>query len=321
MNISAHITELVTVWPSPTSSLIQRCLFYDFLVSKRTLELQGGTLGVSSEGLGHGTTFHVITPIFVPGPSARDDRPMALATAPFQLSTKRRSRMGRRSFLLQSVSFISSAMSSMYSLGSNGSRSAQVNPDTRSARRLYRHVSNVCCEDLTIEDCDDKIAVEKSGEGIEFTNINDLASSHNSVHNSKHNSKELVVSNLPQKKWNLLIVDDAKSNRKMMKKILRDKCEQCIEACDGEEAVNLLRASIEEGSIFDAVLMDFVMPVMDGPTATKIIREMGYKGAIIGVTGNAMQNDLDFFKEQGADRVMIKPFDLQTFESFMGTCE
>lgn len=36
---------------------------------------------------------------------------------------------------------------------------------------------------------------------------------------------------------------------------------------------------------FDAILMDFMMPNMDGPTATKAIREMGYIGPIVGVTG------------------------------------
>ena len=49
---------------------------------------------------------------------------------------------------------------------------------------------------------------------------------------------------------------------------------------------------------------------MDGPTATEAIRSLGYRGRIVGVTGNAMQHDIDHFLLKGADRVMIKPVDI-----------
>lgn len=46
---------------------------------------------------------------------------------------------------------------------------------------------------------------------------------------------------------------------------------------------------------------------MDGPTATKEIRMLGYRGPVIGLTGNAIQSDIDYFIQHGASAVIIKP--------------
>jgi CheY-like chemotaxis protein len=62
---------------------------------------------------------------------------------------------------------------------------------------------------------------------------------------------------------------------------------------------------------YDAILMDFVMPVMKGPEATSAIRAHGYTGPIIGLTGNALQEDHDIFIKAGATQVLTKPFDMQ----------
>ena len=89
----------------------------------------------------------------------------------------------------------------------------------------------------------------------------------------------------------------------------------CEEAEDGSIAVNKVK---EKGLIgYDAILMDFVMPVMDGPDATKAIRELGYTGPIIGCTGNTLDMDLQRFKECGCDRVIGKPFQSDLFHQYM----
>jgi CheY-like chemotaxis protein len=56
---------------------------------------------------------------------------------------------------------------------------------------------------------------------------------------------------------------------------------------------------------------------MDGPDATKVIRELGYTGPIIGCTGNTLDIDLLRFKESGCDRVIGKPFLPELFHQFM----
>ena len=88
-----------------------------------------------------------------------------------------------------------------------------------------------------------------------------------------------------------LVVDDSSLNRKMLLKCLRAAGHVCTEAADGLEAVEQVKRRIGHstgclGKPFDAILMDFVMPNMDGPTATKEIRALGYTAPIFGVTGN-----------------------------------
>ena len=57
---------------------------------------------------------------------------------------------------------------------------------------------------------------------------------------------------------------------------------------------------------FDFILMDFFMVHMNGPEAARLIREAGYDGPIIGVTG-VMGDDSTEFINNGADVVLCKP--------------
>lgn len=53
---------------------------------------------------------------------------------------------------------------------------------------------------------------------------------------------------------------------------------------------------------------------MDGNTAASEIRRRGYNGIILGVTGNAVAEDVRRFELAGADMVVIKPFDAKKFD-------
>ena len=82
----------------------------------------------------------------------------------------------------------------------------------------------------------------------------------------------------------------------MLMKTLEAVGHTCEEAEDGQIAVNKVK---EKGlNVYAAILMDFVMPVMDGPDATKAIRDLGYTAPIIGCTGNTLDMDLQRFKER-----------------------
>ena len=76
-----------------------------------------------------------------------------------------------------------------------------------------------------------------------------------------------------EKGFDILVVDDSKLNRKMLCKVLRSKGHVCDEADDGLKAVQkvkerMMQCNTEKKNSFDAILMDFVMPCMDGPTGT-----------------------------------------------------
>jgi len=107
-----------------------------------------------------------------------------------------------------------------------------------------------------------------------------------------------------------LIVDDVLSNRKVLLRHMRNVFGHIDEAEDGVQAVNCVKRAAEQGSPYDVIFMDFVMPNMDGPTATAEIRSMGFKGPIFGVTGNALTSDIQLFIERGANGVFLKPVDM-----------
>jgi CheY-like chemotaxis protein len=99
-------------------------------------------------------------------------------------------------------------------------------------------------------------------------------------------------------------------------------CTDIDEAADGKKALDMVVASMAAAhdgvgkpdaavccDVYVAVLMDYMMPVMDGPTATKALREAGYEGVILGVTGNVQPEEIQHFLDCGADTVMGKPLD------------
>ena len=82
---------------------------------------------------------------------------------------------------------------------------------------------------------------------------------------------------------------------------------------DGQEAVELFRNS--EPGEFDVILMDIMMPVMNGYEATKMIRSLDREEAkevpIIAMTANAFTEDRIRAKEAGMDEHVAKPVDVE----------
>ncbi len=110
----------------------------------------------------------------------------------------------------------------------------------------------------------------------------------------------------PLENKRVLLVEDMKYNRVLLKKILeKHKCD-IVEAVNGEDAVE----KWQKEKNFDLIIMDMNMPVMDGFTATHKIRELEAEGSrtpIIALTALAMRGDREQCLEAGTDDYLPKP--------------
>lgn len=111
----------------------------------------------------------------------------------------------------------------------------------------------------------------------------------------------------PSKVFNCLVVDDVYSNRKIVHRMLERSGHKVVDAEDGLEAIQAFEVAISTGKPFDFIFMDFVMPNMDGPSATSILRRRGFTKTIVGLTGNVLREDVDLFLQSGANTVVGKP--------------
>jgi len=109
---------------------------------------------------------------------------------------------------------------------------------------------------------------------------------------------------------NVLLCDDELMNRKVASKILNKEGFSVIEATNGAEAIELLKHSR-----VDLILMDLMMPVMDGYEATKIIKEDEELSSIPLIVISALSDKKAITRalELGANEYLTKPFDIVDF--------
>ena len=103
----------------------------------------------------------------------------------------------------------------------------------------------------------------------------------------------------------VLVTDDTPTNRQLVQVVLRKAGLDVYEAENGAVAVEM--AAHQE---FDLILMDMQMPVMDGFTAVRTLREAGHRLPIIAFTANVMEQDRQRFFSAGCDGFLSKPVNL-----------
>ena len=110
----------------------------------------------------------------------------------------------------------------------------------------------------------------------------------------------------------ILLVEDNELNMEIAEFILEDKGASIIKAWNGKEAVDIFEAS--EPEAIDVILMDIMMPVMDGLTAAQTIRKLERKDAatvpILAMTANAFADDDKRSRQAGMNEHLSKPLDI-----------
>lgn len=111
----------------------------------------------------------------------------------------------------------------------------------------------------------------------------------------------------------VLLVEDNELNAEIAQMLLTDQGAKVTTVSDGRQAVDRF-ASQPEGT-FDVILMDVMMPVMDGLSATRAIRAMEREDAktipIIAMTANAFRSDVEKCMAAGMNAHLSKPLDME----------
>ncbi|MFY9152227.1 MAG: response regulator [Prolixibacteraceae bacterium] len=120
----------------------------------------------------------------------------------------------------------------------------------------------------------------------------------------------------------ILLVEDNLLNQRVVTFSLKKYNHEVIIANNGVEAVEQYRTDS-----FDVILMDIMMPVMDGLEATVKIREVENQNGlqkrtpIIALTANTMDNDKEKCLSYGMDEFMAKPFDIEKLKKIFRELE
>jgi signal transduction histidine kinase/ActR/RegA family two-component response regulator len=120
----------------------------------------------------------------------------------------------------------------------------------------------------------------------------------------------------------VLLVEDNELNMEIAEFLLEDEGASVTEAWDGREAVEVFEKSMP-GQI-QVILMDIMMPVMDGKEAARAIRKLDRKDAstvpIIAMTANAFEEDADESIKAGMNAHLSKPIDVMKLKQEIYRC-
>ena len=110
----------------------------------------------------------------------------------------------------------------------------------------------------------------------------------------------------------ILIVEDTAHIRKLIKAVLKDENIEIEESVTGEEAID----KIQQGKKYELILMDIMLPKIDGISTTQKIREIT-ETPVIFLTALSDEKNQIIAYESGADGYITKPFSKEILKSIV----
>ena len=125
----------------------------------------------------------------------------------------------------------------------------------------------------------------------------------------------LQFSHEPMPYGSILIVDDVETNLYVAKGLMKPYQLNIETVTSGFDTLD----KVKGGQVYDVIFMDHMMPQMDGIETTQKLREIGYTGAVVALTANAIVGNDEMFMKNGFDGFISKPIDLRQLNAVLNT--
>jgi CheY-like chemotaxis protein len=281
-------------------------------ISRKLCQLHGGEIGVSSvenDGSTFGFFFKVRRTEIPSGQSPQEDDRLADT----EIQERMKNEQGRNApiEIVQDVD-------SQHDLNHPPMEHVAEAGTQRMKDDKWKHTSNIAAK--VEEETPDEFGIGRRPSGPKTADSNRDTPTRlvmlQKQTDSEQSSSEPDLVNSPR----LLLVEDNIINQRILRRKLESKVFKVTTANNGREAVEAVykvstseSGASDHSEVFDIILMDQEMPVMDGNAATKAIREMQSKGQvrhipILGVTANVREEQKKEMMSAGMDDVISKPY-------------
>ncbi len=112
----------------------------------------------------------------------------------------------------------------------------------------------------------------------------------------------------------ILVAEDGPDNQRLIARVLKRIGAEIEIVSNGAQAADLALRNWRTGSPYSVILMDMQMPVLDGYSATRKLRDAGYDGPIIALTAHAMSHDRQRCLDAGCSDYATKPLEIATLQ-------